>query len=78
VLSGSGSERELTQRPGRIFRPTGGDVSDAERGAGATGDGETGSTRNGGAGATRQVGRALLYELVTAETAEEDVAGRRR
>ena len=48
VLSGSGSEREFTQRLGRILRPTG--------------DG----------------GRALLYELVTEETAEERVARRRR
>jgi superfamily II DNA or RNA helicase len=48
VLSGSGSEREFTQRLGRILRPKA--------------DG----------------GRALLYELVSAETAEERVARRRR
>jgi len=48
VLSGSGSEREFTQRLGRILRPK----SDG--------------------------GRALLYELVTRETTEEDVAERRR
>jgi superfamily II DNA or RNA helicase len=48
VFSGSGSEREFTQRLGRILRPTD--------------DGE----------------RAVLYELVSAETAEERVAGRRR
>jgi superfamily II DNA or RNA helicase len=48
LLSGSGSEREFTQRLGRILRP-------AEDG-----------------------GRALLYELVSAETAEERVADRRR
>jgi len=48
VLSGSGSEREFTQRLGRILRPTA--------------DGS----------------RALLYELVTEETAEERVAQRRR
>jgi len=48
VLSGSGSEREFTQRLGRILRPKG--------------DG----------------GRAVLYELVSAETAEERVAERRR
>ncbi len=48
VLSGSGSEREFTQRLGRVLRPKA--------------DG----------------GRALLYELVSAETAEERVAGRRR
>ena len=48
LLSGSGSEREFTQRLGRILRPK----SDG--------------------------GRALLYELVTEETAEERVARRRR
>jgi len=48
VLSGSGSEREFTQRLGRVLRPKG--------------DG----------------GRAVLYELVTEETAEERVARRRR
>jgi superfamily II DNA or RNA helicase len=48
VLSGSGSEREFTQRLGRILRP-------------------------------KEDGRpALLYEVVTAETAEERVAERRR
>ena len=50
VLSGSGSEREFTQRLGRILRPK---------------DGEG-------------AGRALLYELVTEDTAEERVAQRRR
>jgi superfamily II DNA or RNA helicase len=48
VLSGSGSEREFTQRLGRVLRPKADD------------------------------GRALLYEVVTAETAEERVARRRR
>jgi len=48
VLSGSGSEREFTQRLGRVLRPK----SDG--------------------------GRALLYEVVTSETAEERVARRRR
>ena len=48
VLSGSGSEREFTQRLGRILRPK----------------------DNGG--------RALLYEIVSEETAEERVARRRR
>ncbi|WP_440990855.1 DEAD/DEAH box helicase family protein [Haloarchaeobius baliensis] len=48
ILSGSGSEREFTQRLGRVLRPKA--------------DG----------------GRALLYELVSAETAEERVASRRR
>ncbi|GAA0199392.1 DEAD/DEAH box helicase [Haladaptatus pallidirubidus] len=48
VLSGSGSEREFTQRLGRILRPKDGD------------------------------GRAILYEVVTTETAEVRVANRRR
>ena len=48
VLSGSGSEREFTQRLGRVLRPKADD------------------------------GRALLYEVVSAETAEERVASRRR
>jgi len=48
VLSGSGSEREFTQRLGRVLRPKA--------------DG----------------GRAVLYEVVTEETAEERVAERRR
>jgi len=48
VLSGSGSEREFTQRLGRILRPK------------------------------TDGGRALLYEIVTEETAEERVAQRRR
>ncbi|MDL5361603.1 DEAD/DEAH box helicase family protein [Halalkalicoccus sp. NIPERK01] len=47
VISGSGSEREFTQRLGRILRP---------------GEGK----------------RALLYELVSEDTAEENVAARRR
>ena len=48
LLSGSGSQREFTQRLGRVLRPNA--------------DGS----------------RALLYELVTEETAEENVAERRR
>ncbi|WP_227376567.1 DEAD/DEAH box helicase family protein [Haladaptatus halobius] len=48
VLSGSGSEREFTQRLGRILR-----------------------AKEGG-------GRAILYEVVTEETAEVRVANRRR
>jgi len=47
VLSGSGSQREFTQRLGRVLRP---------------GEGK----------------RALLYEVITEETAEERVADRRR
>ena len=59
VLSGSGSEREFTQRLGRVLRPK----------------------DDGGVGATdpaTPTGRALLYEVVTAETAEERVSRRRR
>ncbi|MEF8882778.1 MAG: DEAD/DEAH box helicase, partial [Halapricum sp.] len=48
VLSGSGSQREFTQRLGRILRP----IADGSR--------------------------ALLYEVVTQETAEERVSRRRR
>ncbi|QDX41462.1 DEAD/DEAH box helicase family protein [Salarchaeum sp. JOR-1] len=48
LLAGSGSEREFTQRLGRLLRPTD--------------DG----------------GRAVLYELVSEDTAEERVAARRR
>jgi superfamily II DNA or RNA helicase len=48
LLAGSGSEREFTQRLGRILRP-----------------------KAGGR-------RATLYEVVSAETAEERVAARRR
>jgi superfamily II DNA or RNA helicase len=48
VLSGSGSEREFTQRLGRVLRP-----------------------KDDG-------GRAILYEVVAEETAEERVASRRR
>jgi superfamily II DNA or RNA helicase len=51
VLSGSGSEREFTQRLGRVLRPK----ADSQG-----------------------AGRALLYEVVTAETAEERVSRRRR
>ncbi|MFC4358851.1 DEAD/DEAH box helicase [Halobium salinum] len=53
VLSGSGSEREFTQRLGRVLRPKEGNSESP-------------------------TGRALLYELVSAETAEERVADRRR
>ncbi|WP_313695243.1 DEAD/DEAH box helicase [Halorarum halobium] len=49
VISGTGSERQFTQRLGRLLRPG----SDGEK-------------------------RAVLYELVTSETAEERVADRRR
>jgi superfamily II DNA or RNA helicase len=55
ILSGSGSEREFTQRLGRILRP-----------------------KSDGESETYRAGRALLYELVTEETAEERVARRRR
>jgi len=66
VLSGSGSEREFTQRLGRILRPKAGGVSES-------GDSEARETAVSSLG-----GRALLYELVSEETAEERVARRRR
>ena len=66
VLSGSGSEREFTQRLGRVLRPTEDGVSEP---AGS----EAGETTP-----RSRAGRALLYEVVTTETAEERVARRRR
>ncbi|WP_335999662.1 DEAD/DEAH box helicase family protein [Halorientalis halophila] len=64
LLSGSGSEREFTQRLGRILRPK--EDGDSPEG--------TGGEREVGQG----TGRALLYEIVSEETAEERVARRRR
>ena len=74
ILSGSGSEREFTQRLGRILRPK--DV--VEDGDGPQGDesDQTGPSADR-LRATRG-GRAVLYEIVTSETAEERVAARRR
>jgi superfamily II DNA or RNA helicase len=66
VLAGSGSEREFTQRLGRILRPT-------EDGVSGSTDPEARETSPASLG-----GRALLYEVVSAETAEERVAERRR
>jgi len=66
VLSGSGSEREFTQRLGRILRPK-------DDGVSASVDSEGRATTQSPLG-----GRALLYEIVTEETAEERVARRRR
>jgi superfamily II DNA or RNA helicase len=66
VLSGSGSEREFTQRLGRVLRPKDDAVSDP-----------VGSEASEAAAQSR-TGRALLYEVVTSETAEERVARRRR
>ena len=66
VLSGSGSEREFTQRLGRVLRPKEDGVSEA-----------TASEASGSVKPSR-TGRATLYELVTEETAEERVARRRR
>jgi len=66
VLSGSGSEREFTQRLGRILRPKEDGVS------------ESGDSKARGTTASSLGGRALLYELVSEETAEENVAARRR
>jgi len=61
VLSGSGSEREFTQRLGRVLRPK--DLGAA--------DPDADPTRS-------RAGRAILYEVVTSETAEERVSRRRR
>jgi superfamily II DNA or RNA helicase len=66
VLAGSGSEREFTQRLGRVLRP---------KRAGSSASGDAGPRPSTG---TSLGGRALLYELVTEETAEERVAARRR
>ncbi|QPV62418.1 DEAD/DEAH box helicase family protein [Halosimplex litoreum] len=65
VLSGSGSEREFTQRLGRILRPKAGVSESADSEA-----------REAAVAPLGQ--RALLYEIVTEETAEERVARRRR
>jgi len=66
VLSGSGSEREFTQRLGRILRPKADGVSEST-------DSEAREATASPLGE-----RALLYEIVTEETAEERVARRRR
>jgi superfamily II DNA or RNA helicase len=66
VLSGSGSEREFTQRLGRVLRPNTDGVSEAV------------ASEASESAAPSRTGRALLYELVTEETAEERVARRRR
>jgi superfamily II DNA or RNA helicase len=66
VLSGSGSEREFTQRLGRVLRPK------EDGGSAATASEASESAK------PSRTGRALLYELVTEETAEERVARRRR
>ncbi|WP_299236235.1 DEAD/DEAH box helicase family protein [Natronomonas sp.] len=72
VLSGSGSEREFTQRLGRILRPSGGHAT-ADDGGGPESGERTDETDERARG-----GRALLYEVVTSETAEERVSRRRR
>jgi superfamily II DNA or RNA helicase len=66
VVAGSGSEREFTQRLGRVLRPKDDGVSEAD-------DSEAREATKSSLG-----GRALLYELVSADTAEERVAARRR
>ncbi|MDZ7746296.1 MAG: DEAD/DEAH box helicase family protein [Halobacteriales archaeon] len=66
VLSGSGSQREFTQRLGRILRPKDDGVPESsDSGARASTESSLG-------------GRALLYEVVSEETSEERVAARRR
>jgi superfamily II DNA or RNA helicase len=66
VLAGSGSEREFTQRLGRILRPKSDGVP------------ESADSEVRGATQSSLGGRALLYEVVSEETAEERVADRRR
>ena len=66
VLSGSSSEREFTQRLGRILRPKPVAATDA------------GSSADGRPATPSRVGRAVLYEIVSAETGEENIADRRR
>jgi superfamily II DNA or RNA helicase len=66
VFAGSGSEREFTQRLGRVLRPK-------EDGVSESGDSEARESTKSSLG-----GRALLYELVSEDTAEERVANRRR
>jgi len=66
VVAGSGSEREFTQRLGRVLRPKDDGVSESV-------DSEAREATESPLG-----GRALLYELVSADTAEERVAARRR
>ncbi|QLD88478.1 DEAD/DEAH box helicase [Natronomonas salina] len=76
VLSGSGSEREFTQRLGRVLRPK------DDEGTGSGGAESRSSEPRGSEPAESPArpgpGRALLYEVVTSETAEERVARRRR
>ncbi|OIB56437.1 DEAD/DEAH box helicase family protein [Natrialba sp. SSL1] len=74
VLSGSGSEREFTQRLGRILRPkTGGSEE-----AGDTGDELDSSTDQSPAEiSAARAGRAILYEVISANTSEENAAERR-
>lgn len=66
VFAGSGSEREFTQRLGRVLRPKGDEAPESV-------DSEPREARKSTLG-----GRALLYELVSEDTAEERVANRRR
>ncbi len=65
VLSGSGSEREFTQRLGRVLWPKGGDS-------------EQEPSSDGNAAEAARVGRAVLDEIVSADTSAENVADRRR
>ena len=79
VLSGSGSEREFTQRLGRLLRPSEtGDGADDGAGGGAGDRDDVGDGAGDAADGSAGVGRATLYELVSVETAEERVARRRR
>ncbi|ELY94155.1 type III restriction protein res subunit [Natrialba hulunbeirensis JCM 10989] len=80
VLSGSGSEREFTQRLGRILRPKTGDPL-GSGGAGGTKDADTGLNSSTDQFAddisAARAGRAILYEVISANTSEENAAQRR-
>ncbi|MFD1513522.1 DEAD/DEAH box helicase family protein [Halomarina rubra] len=82
VLSGSGSEREFTQRLGRVLRPKGAQGTGDDEDLGNTGVGEDAGAETDGPTpdevSAARAGRAVLYEIVTEETAEEGVAARRR
>ncbi|ADD04244.1 DNA repair helicase Rad25 [Natrialba magadii ATCC 43099] len=74
VLSGSGSEREFTQRLGRILRPKTGGAG----GSGSTDSGLDSSTDQSADDiSAARAGRAILYEVVSADTSEVNAAERR-
>ncbi|MGQ3719966.1 DEAD/DEAH box helicase family protein [Natrialba aegyptia] len=85
VLSGSGSEREFTQRLGRVLRPKSGGELGADGVVDASvfeseDEGDTEKTKRNEEKdeiAAARAGRAILYEVVSAETSEENTAERR-